>query len=78
MIEFQMNQIYYIKNQLKNINEFDEFINLKDDTLPIVFSRINTNTIKCSSCDKCASYVNINIANDYYCWFHRSIYENNN
>jgi hypothetical protein len=70
-----MDQMYHIKNNLKKIiNECEQFIEKKDNNL-LVFTRINTDTIKCSFCDKYASYVNID--NKHYCWFHRSIHENN-
>jgi len=86
LIKFQLNQILYIQQKIKRIQNIENLNNIVQDTLEEeedqdnqapIFTRISTDTIKCSLCDKYASYNNLNSKTIYYCWFHRSQYENN-
>jgi len=84
-IQQKLKRIQHIKNinnveqeeQEQEEQEQEEQEQEEEQDNTTIFTRISTDTIKCSFCDKYASYNNLNSKTIYYCWFHRSQYENN-
>jgi cell shape-determining protein MreC len=67
-------QILTSLNTIKTTNQqIKDLLDTSEQIIPVFSRIIEPNSNKCKFCTKSALYVDME--NKYYCWFHRSQYE---